>query len=236
MTVKCNICDSAEFIDSVTRSGTIQVKCATCKSLPRHRLLYATLDKYDLLKQSSENTRVLQISADPGITEKLRLVFKSGFYISNFKSDYYGPDGSEGNWLSEFLKLQLPDDFRIFSDNYFDLIVHCAVLEHIPGKYVDHLAEFSRILKPGGRMIFHMPFTKNKSLLTKTIEGGELLNTDEERLALHGEVDHYKTFGYDFYATMKNLKGSYCIEKFDEEYKKSINSDIKIDVFTYHKI
>lgn len=45
------------------------------------------------------------------------------------------------------LKLALPGGFDIFSENYFDLILHNHVLEHIPGNYQDHLQQLYNIFK-----------------------------------------------------------------------------------------
>ncbi|MBO6816383.1 MAG: methyltransferase domain-containing protein [Rhizobiaceae bacterium] len=92
------------------------------------------------------------------------------------------------------LKLYLPNDFKIFDDNYFDFILHNHVMEHIPGSYIDHLHEFQRILAPGGAMIFSIP---GPSMSKLTEEGGEHLSSPEERLAKFGQVDHFKQFGRD---------------------------------------
>ena len=91
--------------------------------------------------------------------------------------------------------MRLPEDFDIFPDEYFDLIVHNHVLEHIPGTYREHLARFLDILKPGGHMVFTVPVIRKDR---PTLEGGEDLASNDERLKVHGQVDHYKTFGTDF--------------------------------------
>jgi len=210
----CNICGEKKFQ---------QKMCENCGSESRHRLLYSTLEKYGYLnkKTTFENIRVLHISPDPGIVNNLFSIIGSGYYLSDYKSKYY--ENYSENLPIPFLRLKLPDDIRIFSDNYFDLIIHSSVLEHIPGKYVDHLTELVRILKPKGRMIFHVPLAKD-FLSTKTIEGGEFLTSDEERILIHGENDHYKTFGYDFFIEIKKLNGNFCVETFTEEFKKSIEA------------
>jgi predicted SAM-dependent methyltransferase len=89
----------------------------------------------------------------------------------------------------------LPEGFEIFPNCYFDLILHNHVLEHIPGDYRRHLDAFLRILRPGGHMVFTIPpVYMNRS----TIQDGENLPSDEDRIRMHGQKDHYKTFGKDF--------------------------------------
>jgi SAM-dependent methyltransferase len=44
-----------------------------------------------------------------------------------------------------------------FSDQTFDLVLSSDVLEHMPWPYVAH-AEIFRVLKPGGRHIFTVPY------------------------------------------------------------------------------
>jgi phosphoglycolate phosphatase len=222
--MKCNICQGETFLVDQSTNG--DPKCLGCHSYPRHRLLYSTLEKYEFLNKEKlfGTARVLYLSPDFGVHQKLQDVFGAGYYASTL----------EGN-IDECIKLNLPDAFNLFSDNYFDLIVHSCILEHIPGSYKDHLTEFVRILKPNGCMIFNIPFNHNQPLTSKTIEGGEFLASDAERVALHRNTDHFKTFGYDFFAEMKKLKGTYSIEKFTTEQKENMNANFLTHIHVFIK-
>lgn len=124
------------------------------------------------------------------------------------------------------LKLKLPGDFRIFPDGYFDLIIHNHVLEHIPGDYRIHMLEFFRILAPGGHMVFTVPFTSK----SPTVQGGEYLQSDAERLEKFGQKDHLKMFGYDFPAFFSCLKGSFTQEILPPKEAKEFNAGDKVYV------
>lgn len=56
-------------------------------------------------------------------------------------------------------KVNLKDDLRIFSDNYFDMIYTNIVLQHMPTKKIikNYLSEFIRILKKDGILVFQLP-------------------------------------------------------------------------------
>lgn len=50
------------------------------------------------------------------------------------------------------------DDLRLFEDASFDLVLTHIVLQHLPPPLaVRYLAEFMRILRPGGSLIFQIP-------------------------------------------------------------------------------
>lgn len=50
------------------------------------------------------------------------------------------------------------DDLRLFPDASFDLVFCTLVLQHIEGRYVRrYLAEFLRLLRPGGVAVFDLP-------------------------------------------------------------------------------
>jgi len=82
--------------------------------------------------------------------------------------EYYGVDVSRSMLkLAEKYNNDCPnckflfnekDDLSIFGDNSFDLIYSNIVLQHIPSKDARrYIAEFVRILKPGGHLYFQLP-------------------------------------------------------------------------------
>jgi len=136
-------------------------------------------------KKRKEQYRVLHLAPE-GILYNKIATEKNIMYLLSDPNDERYP------W-TKVLRLFLPEDFRIFPDEYFDYIIHNHVLEHIPGKFKNHLKEFARILAQGGSMIFTIPGPVMGSL---TEEGGESL-TNEERFLKFGQEDHLKLFGRD---------------------------------------
>ena len=56
------------------------------------------------------------------------------------------------------------DHLRIFGDSYFDFIYSNITLQHMKPSYSKkYLAEFARILKPGGIMVFQLPSERSRS-------------------------------------------------------------------------
>jgi phosphoglycolate phosphatase len=192
---KCNICDSAEFVDF---NGRKAILCRSCKSLERHRLVRWTLDQLGYVYSVHSTKRALHLAPEEMTHRYLAPSFGTGYICSDLVPSKYAK--------AECLKLALPEGFDIFPISYFDLILHNHVLEHIPGDYRDHLAQFVRILRPGGHMVFTLP---GISRTATTVQGGEHLPSDEDRLRLHGQSDHYKSFGYDLIEWFNSAKGRF---------------------------
>ncbi|MCA9102395.1 MAG: class I SAM-dependent methyltransferase, partial [Planctomycetales bacterium] len=58
------------------------------------------------------------------------------------------------------------DDLALFADNSFDFIYSSIVLQHVRPQYVEkYIAEFMRILRPGGVLLFQMPSTPRMNSL-----------------------------------------------------------------------
>jgi SAM-dependent methyltransferase len=191
----CNICGSSVFLDFNSRKAIL---CSFCKSLERHRLVRETLEKLGYVSLKHSNRRVLHLAPEEMTHRYLAPSFGSGYICSDLMPSKYPH--------AQCLKLALPEGFDIFPDCYFDLILHNHVLEHIPGDYRDHLVQFLRILRPGGHMVFTLP---GISRTATTVQGGEHLPSDKDRLRLHGQSDHYKSFGYDLIEWFNSAKGSF---------------------------
>ncbi len=157
--------------------------------------------------------RVLHLAPEPCLHPVLAREIGSGYICADASPERYPH--------ADCLKLFFPDDFRIFPDGYFDAILHNHVLEHIPGHYGDHLVSFIRLLKPGGQMIFSVPgpYTDRQS-----IEGGENLATDAERLEKFLQEDHFKLLGADFVAFLHELPGGRVVpDGIDDEMRAKWN-------------
>ncbi len=99
------------------------------------------------------------------------------YVLAGYFNKVYGVDISEKmvkrakalfekNKKIEFIR-NTDDNLRCFNDNQFDLIYSLITLQHIPDKnqIKSYLAEFIRILKPGGLCYFQLPSVANYSWL-----------------------------------------------------------------------
>jgi len=216
---QCNICDSFVFADFANRIG---VQCATCKSLERHRLVRWALEQLGYTTDAASRKRALHLSPEASTHRYMTRLFDVGYVCADPKPEDYPH--------AECLKLTLPEGFDIFPDGYFNLIVHNHVLEHIRGDYRDHLFAFSRLLASGGHMVFTVPI----AVAETTVQGGELLKSDEERKRLFGQADHYKIFGRDLLDW--SLDGYGTFESIN--IPKEVRDDLKASpdqVFVYSK-
>lgn len=195
MNISCNICGSFQL----TSFGTVpreNAMCKTCGSLERHRAMYHVLnDKNFLRPELKGNKRCLQLAPEKVTYNYIYPIFGSGYITSDLTPKRYPH--------AKCLKFALPDDFSRIPDEYFYLILHNHVLEHIPGKFTEHIDEFYRILEKDGAMVFTIPDEYIMKGIVKSVEGGEHLPSDEERLKKFGQGDHYKSLGLDFIEYLK---------------------------------
>jgi phosphoglycolate phosphatase len=192
---QCNICGSREFQIYAGRDGE---KCATCGSLRRHRmayLLYTREGLFDDKPSPPYGKRILHLAPERILHDCIRDAVGAGYIVADAQPEAYS---------AQCLRLFFPQDFRIFPDAYFDFVIHNHVLEHLPGHFRDHLLQFCRLLKRGGCMIFSVP---GPLLSVPTVEGGEHLATDAERIERFGQKDHLKQFGKDLAEYMATIPG-----------------------------
>ena len=207
----CNICGSEKFSSWRGRPDEL---CNDCGALARHRVAF---DVYQIhlftLEEEKKSLKVLHLAPEPCLHPALDEVIGPGYICADASPERYPH--------AECLKLFFPKDFAIFPNGYFDAILHNHVLEHIPGHYGDHLMAFSRLLKPGGRMIFSIPGPYKKRL---TEEGGENLKSDAERLEKFLQEDHFKMFGADFIEYLRHMPGGSLLpDGITNEIRKKLN-------------
>jgi len=177
--VQCPICGSC--CESFLPFGEIQREnalCPKCHSLERHRLLWLFLaNKTNIF--TSPSFKVLDIAPVPFLAERIKEIPT----IDYLSIDLRSPHAMQHMDITE---LTLPD-------NYFDGILCCHVLEHIPDDR-KAISELYRVMKPGGWGIFQVPL---KPGLEKTIE--DLAISDPQlRLHLYGNEDHVRYYGRDY--------------------------------------
>ena len=219
----CNICCCSEFFDFNKRHNVL---CSACKSLERHRVVRWGLEQLGYLDIPATygKKRALHLAPEEMTHRYLIKSFAAGYICADLKPENYPH--------AKCMKLQLPEGFDFFPECYFDLILHNHVLEHIPGDYRDHLNSFLNLLKPGGHLVFTIPGISNKAL---TIQGGEHLSNDFERIRLHGQADHFKTFGYDLMDWFKKMPGEFAPMEIAAETRSRINAPSE-SLFVYTKI
>lgn len=163
--------------------------CRGCGSPERHRALNHVLDLEGRLSGGKGIHRCLQLAPEKSTHDRLAEAFGAGYIPADMTPARFKH--------AKCLKLRLPDDFHIFPDGYFQLIVHNHVLEHIPGSFRSLIDEFHRLMDVGGAMAFTIPEVGIARKRTQTVEGGEHLASDADRLREHGQGDHIRTFGLD---------------------------------------
>lgn len=187
MSITCNICNCEEFIEFGDPPRK-NARCKNCFSLERHRAIYHILKAKELLV-STGYERCLHIAPEKILHSILYDIYKSGYITTDILPQIYQH--------AQCLKLNFPDQYNIFPSNYFDLVIHNHILEHIPGNFKNHIDELVRIIKPNCKMMFTIPSGNVYRNIYETIEGGEFLESDDERIKLFGQKDHVKVFGTD---------------------------------------
>ncbi len=180
----CNICGNDELIEYNNKPHEV---CTKCHGRARHRIAHVVYSNFLKPLADKNVTKVLHLAPEKSLYPLLKDLFGAGYMPADANPTKYTH--------TKVLKLFFPKDFEIFPEDYFDVILHNHVLEHIPGHYKNHMNSFFKILKPGGLMIFSVPgpyFNEN------TREGGEHLATDQERVEKFFQEDHFKIFGRDF--------------------------------------
>jgi SAM-dependent methyltransferase len=190
----CNVCGGRRFGDfNGSRCG--RRRCLDCGSLERHRALKLVLDA---LLPGLRQGRCLHLAPERAVCRMLREPFGERYEAADYNPQHYARH-------VPCRRLDLATDLPGMRAKQYDLIVHNHVLEHVPGAYVDVVRGLHRILRPGGCMVFTIPQGAILRGVRATVEGGEHLASDENRIRLHGQKDHVRTFGTDLVAALRRL-------------------------------
>lgn len=177
MDAQCNICLGREFEDF---NGRASARCSSCKSLERGRLLVMYLFEQVSLPADAS---VLHVAPEECIYDKLRQRSEIGRYqIADIEPERY-----KFGDCAEIDLCELDD----WESDQFDLILHSHVLEHTFCNIAYSLFHLHRMLKPNGRHIFVVPFTR--SCFEESFED----LSGSERTRRFGQWDHTRRFGAD---------------------------------------
>jgi len=185
-----------------------------CKSKARHRIALEVYNRFLPAGEGGEKvTRVLHLAPEASLSPVLAARYGAGYVTADPVPEKYPH--------AKCLALYFPQDYSVFPDNYFSVILHNHVLEHIPGTFRDHLKAFDRLLEPGGHMIFSVP---GPYAGMPTREGGELLPTDADRLEQFLQEDHFKVFGDDFVEYVRDLPGGQLLpDGIDDRFRAKVS-------------
>jgi hypothetical protein len=80
-------------------------------------------------------------------------------------------------------------------------------------------------------MVFTIPGIAQRA---ETVQGGEYLSSDAERARIHGQADHYKSFGRDLLDYLHTLPGTFGAMNFAAEVRNALRAPSDA-VFVYTK-
>lgn len=150
--------------------------CPVCRSLQRFRLVWLFFNSR-YVQLGSKPERMLHIAPEEALAHRFRRV--PGLdYLS---ADLHNPKAMVKMDVSN---IQYPE-------NSFDIIYCSHVLEHVPDDR-RALAEFYRVLRPGGYALLIVPILSSVTFEDPTI------TSPQERQRLYGQHDHVRSYGPDF--------------------------------------
>ena len=171
--------------------------CMYCGAHDRERHLFMYFDRLKIWPKL-KGARILHFAPERHLPIKI----SKQSPLESIKADLH--PSSEG--VKKIDATHIP-----FGDDTFDFLIANHILEHIPD-YRMALAEFFRVLKPGGMAVLQTPFSK---ILKNNFEDVNLA-TDELRRFFYGQEDHVRIFGgHELFESIKDAGFVLQIEKHD---------------------
>lgn len=186
----CPVCGNMAPAARIGENLRESCLCIRCKSTNRQRqLCYVLCESLSSIRK--KKVRCLSDLANhPDLviynTECIRAIHNSLSRMNNYVcSEYHGPQYRSGETVNGVLHEDLMN--LSFDDASIDIVLSSDVLEHVPRPYDAH-RQIWRVLKPGGRHIFTVPFHLTEFLdETRAVhdENGELRLMKEPKY--HGD-------------------------------------------------
>jgi hypothetical protein len=174
--VECPCCEST-FSRFLPHRGRERAKCPRCGALERHRLLWLFLE------------RETDLFEHPGTMLHIAPEYAFHRRLSRTRGLHYVTGDLDSALASHKLDvMQLP-----FDAESFDSLICNHVLEHVKDDR-QALAEFHRVLKPGGWAILMCPVDQRRAA---TLEDPTVV-TPEDRHRAFGQSDHVRLYGRDY--------------------------------------
>lgn len=178
--IKCTVCGSFSLIRLTNDNFRENCYCVRCHSFNRQRQIAF------VLCNAISNTQITSLKDLASVKHLSIYNTEAGGVLHHFLSqanqyvcsEYFGEQYKGGDYINGRMHQDLM--CLSFSDKQFDFVISTDVFEHIADPYIAH-QEVYRVLKPGGRHIFTVPFYQTDIL-------------DEKRAAMDekGEIIHYK--------------------------------------------
>lgn len=179
----CPVCGTqsrfAGFTDNPRESG----RCSNCQSFNRQRqMAYLIRQQCGLPNDGSWHFPSGFVTYNTETTGALHLQLAElpGYVCSEYFGDQYAS--------GEMVDGRRHEDLQAlsFADGSLDLVMSSDVMEHMPEPYAAH-AEIFRVLKPGGRHIFTVPYSPllAEDQVRAKIVDGEIVYLEEK--AFHGD-------------------------------------------------
>jgi SAM-dependent methyltransferase len=206
-TYYCPVCGSRlrTFVPLV-EPGYISLgnkRCPICKSLERHRWVWRYLNEKTNLMDGRQK-KMLHIAPEREL---------SGLFQRIPGLEYLSGDLAPG-WAMEQMDIT---DIH-YPDQTFDVIYCSHVLEHVPEDR-KAIAEFYRVLKPGGWALIIVPINRERTYEDLSVTG------PEERRKIFGHPEHVRHCGQDYAGRLRSSGFHVTTEKpsdyFDQkQFKK----------------
>lgn len=204
----CPYCKSSTWLDMGKRKG---VKCGTCGSLERTRVIKVLLDNAGIPKPGS---RILHFAPERPLYRFLSSVPNVTYDACDLAPENYK--------FGNIRKFDLCADVMSLESETYDLIIHSHVMEHIPCDVTAVLFHLHRALKPAGVHVVCIPIMPGRYSEDLGVPFGEEATRrfgQEDHVRLFGVVDIHRTFGMVFKIDenydMENYIDSLTLDKYN---------------------
>jgi N-acetylglucosaminyl-diphospho-decaprenol L-rhamnosyltransferase len=189
--VTCPCC-GGRFSRLVTHRGVPNVRCPSCGSMERHRVLWLYLQqRTDLL---TKRYRVLHVAPEASIQRLLRCQ-PTIEYVS-------------ADLASPLADVHCDIQALPFADDSFDVVICNHVLEHIPDDR-RAMSEIARVLAPGGWAVLMCPIARGQPETLTDLSVG----TPEDAMRVYGQEDHVRLYGADYRDRLEEAGFAVSVER-----------------------
>ncbi len=180
--IKCTVCGSLAFMKRIKQNLRETCRCSVCGATNRKRQLALVVCDAVRRMRGGRVASVRDLARYPDLviynTETGGALSRELSRMKNYiSSEYFGEEHNSGDTVKGKMHQDLT---RLSLENEsIDIVLSSDVFEHIPDPYRAH-AEVYRVLRPGGRHIFTVPFYKTGFLdehRTSIGAGGEFVHT-----------------------------------------------------------